>query len=80
MRGGRLSEREIEVLELLARGHSTRAVATRLAITEKTVRHHVEHIYDKLGVSTRAAAVVAAIGEGRLADVDRISPINAAGQ
>jgi hypothetical protein len=40
----------------------------------------VEHIYDKLGVSTRAAAVVAAIGEGRLADVDRISPINAAGQ
>lgn len=80
MRSGRLSEREIEVLELLAQGHSTRVVATQLAITEKTVRHHVEHIYDKLGVSTRAAAVVAAIGEGRLADVDRISPINAAGQ
>jgi DNA-binding CsgD family transcriptional regulator len=64
--GGRLSEREVEVLGLLAGGLSTREVAARLSITEKTVRHHVEHIYDKLGVSTRAAAVVAAIGEGRL--------------
>jgi HD-GYP domain-containing protein (c-di-GMP phosphodiesterase class II) len=69
MGGGRLSEREVEVLRLLAGGLSTREVADRLAITEKTVRHHVEHIYDKLGVSTRAAAVVAAIGEGRLGDV-----------
>jgi len=67
--GGRLSEREVEVLGLLAGGSSTRDVAARLSITEKTVRHHVEHIYDKLGVSTRAAAVVAAIGEGRLRDL-----------
>jgi len=66
--GGRLSPREVEVLEFLARGLSTREVAARLSITEKTVRHHVEHIYDKLGVSTRAAAVVAAIGEGRLGE------------
>ena len=65
--GGRLSGREVEVLGLLADGLTTREVAARLSITEKTVRHHVEHIYDKLGVSTRAAAVVAAIGEGRLA-------------
>lgn len=66
--GGRLSEREVEVLELLASGLTTREVASRLSITEKTVRHHVEHIYDKLGVSTRAAAVVAAIGAGRIGD------------
>jgi HD-GYP domain-containing protein (c-di-GMP phosphodiesterase class II) len=63
---GRLSPREVEVLELLAAGLATREVAARLAITEKTVRHHVDHIFDKLGVSTRAAAVVAAIGAGRL--------------
>lgn len=66
--GGRLSEREVEVLGLVAAGLSTRDVAARLSITEKTVRHHLEHVYDKLGVSTRAAAVVAAIGEGRLAE------------
>ena len=68
MGGRRLSEREVEVLGLLASGFSTREVAARLTITEKTVRHHVEHIYDKLGVSTRAAAVVAALHEGRLGD------------
>ena len=67
--GGRLSGREVEVLTLLATGLATRDVAGRLGITDKTVRHHIEHIYDKLGVSTRAAAVVAAIGEGRLGDV-----------
>jgi HD-GYP domain-containing protein (c-di-GMP phosphodiesterase class II) len=66
--GGRLSEREVEVIRLLAAGLSTRDIAAKLSITQKTVRHHVEHIYDKLGVSTRAAAVVAAIGEGRLGE------------
>ena len=61
---GRLSAREIEVLELLAAGLSTRQAAARLSIAEKTVRHHVEHVYDKLGVSTRAGAVVVALGQG----------------
>jgi DNA-binding NarL/FixJ family response regulator len=57
------------VLELLASGLSTRDVAMRLSITDKTVRHHVEHIYDKLGVSTRAAAVVAAMRAGQLGEI-----------
>ena len=65
---GRLSARETEVLRLLAAGLTTGDVAGRLAITEKTVRHHVEHVFDKLGVSTRAGAVVAAMGQGLLAD------------
>lgn len=62
-----LSEREVEVLRLLARGSSNRQIAHELGISEKTAGHHVEHIYDKLGVSTRAAAVLQAVTRG-LAD------------
>ena len=61
---GRLSEREAEVLERIAVGASTREAAADLGITDKTVRHHLEHAYDKLGVSTRAAAVVVALELG----------------
>jgi HD-GYP domain-containing protein (c-di-GMP phosphodiesterase class II) len=56
-----LSEREVEVLRLLARGHSNRQVAAALVIAEKTVGHHVQHIYDKIDVSTRAAATLFAL-------------------
>ena len=48
-----LSEREIEVLRLLAQGKTNRKIAEALVITEKTAGHHVEHIYAKAGVSTR---------------------------
>ena len=61
---GRLSEREAEVLGRIAIGASTKTVAAELGITDKTVRHHLEHAYDKLGVSTRAAAVVVALELG----------------
>lgn len=67
-RGGQLSEREIQVLALLARDRSTREAAHELGITAKTLRHHVEHVYDKLGVSTRPAAVVIALERGLLTD------------
>lgn len=53
-----LTDREIEVLRLMARGHSNREMSASLAITPKTVGHHVQHIYDKIGVSTRAAAAI----------------------
>ena len=53
-----LSAREVEVLRLIARGHSNREMARMLVIAEKTVSHHVQHIYDKIGVSTRAAATL----------------------
>jgi HD-GYP domain-containing protein (c-di-GMP phosphodiesterase class II) len=56
-----LSEREVEVLALIARGHTNRQVATRLGITAKTVGHHVEHIYAKIGVTTRPAAALFAM-------------------
>jgi DNA-binding NarL/FixJ family response regulator len=59
-----LTAREVEVLGLLARGHSNKEVATRLVVTPKTVSNHVEHIYSKLGVSSRASATLFAIQHG----------------
>ncbi len=61
-----LSEREVEVLRLVARGLSNREVAGRLWISAKTVGHHVEHIYRKLGVTTRPAAALFAMENGLL--------------
>ena len=49
-----LTAREIEVLRLLARGLSNREIGARLVISPKTVGNHVEHIYAKIGASTRA--------------------------
>jgi DNA-binding NarL/FixJ family response regulator len=54
------------VLGLLARGHSNRAIADRLVISPKTVSNHVEHIYTKIGSSTRAAAALFAVQHGLL--------------
>ena len=61
-----LSEREAQVLELLARGVPNRLIAGQLGITPKTAGHHVEHIYAKIGVSTRAAAALFALQHGLL--------------
>jgi DNA-binding NarL/FixJ family response regulator len=55
--GERPSEREWQVLELMAEGLSTSAIADRLGISEVTVRRHVSAVVDKLGVSDRAEAV-----------------------
>ena len=63
-----LTEREIQVLGLLAAGCSTREIARRLVIAPKTAEHHVEHVYTKLGVSTRAAAALFAMEHGLLPD------------
>ena len=54
------------MLTLLARGHSNRQVASQLGITPKTAGHHVEHLYAKIGVSTRAAAALFALEHGLL--------------
>ena len=55
-----LTGREIEVLALLAEGLGNRAIATRLGISEHTIKTHVGSIFSKLGVSTRAEAVASA--------------------
>jgi putative nucleotidyltransferase with HDIG domain len=61
-----LSDREVQVLRLVARGHSNREVAEQLVISPRTAEHHVQHIYAKIGVSTRAAAALFAMEHGLL--------------
>jgi DNA-binding NarL/FixJ family response regulator len=73
-----LTPREVEILRLLARGLLNKEIALRLQITPKTVGNHIEHIYAKIGVSSRAAAGLFATEHGLLAgaeDVARLSPI-----
>ena len=55
---GGLSQREAEVLRLAAMGLTTREIADRLFISPKTADHHIQHVYTKIDVSTRAAAAL----------------------
>jgi HD-GYP domain-containing protein (c-di-GMP phosphodiesterase class II) len=61
-----LTQREIEVLRLLARGLSNKEIASRLVISPKTVANHAEHIYAKIDASSRAAAGLYAMRHGLL--------------
>jgi DNA-binding NarL/FixJ family response regulator len=61
-----LSQRELEILELVAAGTTNREAAARLFISEATVKTHLLHIYAKLGVNDRAAAVAAGFSHGLL--------------
>jgi DNA-binding NarL/FixJ family response regulator len=63
-RSGGLSEREREVLRLLVDGASNKGIAQRLTLSENTVKAHISHIFDKLGVQSRAEAVAAALQRG----------------
>jgi HD-GYP domain-containing protein (c-di-GMP phosphodiesterase class II) len=65
-----LSGREIEVLRLLARGHSNRQIAHQLAISPATVDHHIRHIYTKIDVSTRPAATLFALQHSLVGPAD----------
>ena len=53
-----LTKREYEVFSLLINNNTTRNIASRLGISEKTVRNHISNVIQKLGVQGRAAAVV----------------------
>ena len=61
-----LSQRELEVLGLIARGSTNREAAAQLFISEATVKTHLLHVYAKLGVNDRAAAVATAYERGYL--------------
>lgn len=61
---GGLSNREVEVLGLAAKGMTTRQIADRLSISAKTTDHHIQHVYTKIGVSTRAGAALWAMQNG----------------
>ena len=56
-----LTEREVDVLRLIARGQANKQVAATLGISPKTVGHHIEHIYTKAAVTTRAGATLFAM-------------------
>jgi DNA-binding NarL/FixJ family response regulator len=64
-----LSARELEVLALVASGHSNTDIARRLHLSETTVKSHLAHIYPKLGVSSRTAAVAEARNRGMISRV-----------
>lgn len=64
-----LSERELEVLDLVAQGFRNKEIADRLFLSEKTVGRHLERIYSKLGVRSRTAAVSAAVERGLISEV-----------
>lgn len=61
-----LTPRELEVLKLVASGASNRDIGTELMLSEATVKSHLVHIYDKLGVRSRTSAVAAAREQGVL--------------
>ncbi|TDE89996.1 HD domain-containing protein [Occultella glacieicola] len=61
-----LTDRQVEVLRLLARGLSNREIADRLHISSRTAEHHVQDIYTRIGASTRPAAALFAMGHGLL--------------
>ncbi len=71
MRSGtpRLSDRERQVLELLAEGLGVSAIATRLYLSESTAKTHIGRIYDKLGAANRAQALVSAMRLGLISSV-----------
>jgi len=59
-----LTDREIEVLRLVARGLTNKEIASTLDISTKTAGHHVQHVLEKLHVTTRAAATMIAMKTG----------------
>lgn len=67
-----LTDREVEVLRLVARGGTNKDVARTLGISHRTVQHHVSHVYTKIGVTSRAGAALFAAEQG-LATPDRES-------
>ena len=61
-----LTVREVDVLRLVARGLSSKEIASRLVISPKTARNHIEHIYTKIGATSRVAASLFAMDHGLL--------------
>jgi DNA-binding CsgD family transcriptional regulator len=61
---GALSDREAQVLDLIARGLDNAQIAVRLELSEKTVRNHITHVFEKLKVESRAQAIVKARDAG----------------
>ena len=61
---GGLTERQLEVLRLVTTGLSNRQIAARLGISTRTAEHHVQDVYERIGVRSRAAAALYAMEHG----------------
>jgi len=59
-----LTEREVEILRLLAQGLANKQIAYRLRVSDKTIRNHISNVYRKLGISDRTQAVLYAVRKG----------------
>ena len=68
-----LTAREVEVLRLVARGLSTKAIAEKLVVSPKTAGKHIEHIYTKIGAGNRASASLFAVQYGLLPEDELVS-------
>jgi DNA-binding NarL/FixJ family response regulator len=66
--GPQLTQRESEVLSLLARGYSVAAIGRAMFVSDSTAKTHISKIYEKLGASNRADAIMKAVRSGLLAD------------
>jgi class 3 adenylate cyclase len=71
---GNLSQREVEVLRLVARGQSNRQIADELVLSVKTVARHMSNIFDKIGVDKRTAAAAYAFDQGLVEDARSSRP------
>jgi HD-GYP domain-containing protein (c-di-GMP phosphodiesterase class II) len=67
-RPAQLTQRQVEVLRLIAAGMSNRDIAKRLVISSRTAEHHVQDVYLKIGVSTRAGAALFAMEHGLIGE------------
>ena len=59
-----LTSRELEILRLVLRGYTNKAIAAEMFISEKTVEFHLDNVYDKVGVRTRLMAGIWALQQG----------------
>lgn len=59
-----LTPREVQILRLILAGHTNRAIASKIFISEKTVEFHLDNIYKKIGVRTRLLAGIWAMQQG----------------
>ena len=67
-----LTARELEILQLVLAGHTNKAIAVEMFISEKTVEYHLDNIYTKIGVRTRVLAGLWALQQGILAETREI--------
>jgi DNA-binding NarL/FixJ family response regulator len=69
----RLTRREMDIVTAVAAGESNKGIAQRLSLSEDTVKHHVSHVFDKLGVYSRLELAVFAINHKLVKDMDLAS-------